>query len=80
MNKEDLGEYFIKDNEIYQVIGYIQNPALELKNINTGQKEIVVIDSKVSEEYSKLFFVPCEKDGYHLDKAEPVKNIKLESF
>ena len=79
MKREDLGQYFIKNGEIYEAIGYINNPALELKNINTGQKEVVVIGSMVSREYSKLFSIPVEEDSYNLDKATPVEQIFLES-
>lgn len=79
MKHEDLGQYFIKNGELYTAIGYIDSPAIELKNIKTGQKEVVVIGSMMSHEYSKLFAIPCEEDAYDLDKAEPVNNINLES-
>ena len=79
MKREDLGQYFIKNGELYYAIGYINNPALELKNVKTGQKEVVVIGSLVSREYSKLFKIPVEKDGYNLDKATPVNKIYLEN-
>lgn len=79
MKHEDLGQYFIKNGELFEAIGYIDNPAIELKNIKTGQKEVVVIGSMVSHEYSKLFSIPCEEDAYNLDKATPVENINLES-
>lgn len=79
MKREDLGQYFIKNGEVYYAIGYINNPAIELKNVKTGQKEIVVIDSPVSREYSKLFKIPVEENGYNLDKATPVDRIYLES-
>ena len=74
MNKEDLGQYFIKNGELYYAISYIDNPAIELKNVKTGQKEVVVIDSIASREYSKLFKIPVE-DSYNLDKATPVDEI-----
>lgn len=79
MKEEDLGQYFIKNGELYEAIGYIDCPAMELKNIKTGQKEVVVIGSMRSQEYSKLFSIPCEKDAYDLDKATPVDRIYLES-
>lgn len=79
MKREDLGQYFIKNGEIYYAICYINNPAIELKNIKTGQKEIVVIGSLVSREYSKLFKIPVEENGYNLDKATPVDEIYLKS-
>ena len=78
MKHEDLGNYFIKNGEIYYAIGYIDRPALELKNVKTGQKEVVVIGSIVSREYSKLFEIPVEENGYNLDKAIPVENLHLE--
>lgn len=77
MNIEDLGKYFIKNNELYYAIGYIDRPALELKNIITGQKETVVIDSPVSKEYRKLFSIPVDNNSYDIDKAIPVDNIKI---
>ena len=79
MKHEDLGQYFIKNGELYMAIGYIDNPAIELKNVRTGQKEVAVIGSQVSREYSKLFQIPVDEDAYNLDKATPVKNINLES-
>lgn len=79
MNREDLGQYFIKNGELYYAIGYINNPAMELKNIKTGQREVVVIGSPVSREYSKLFKIPVEENSYDLDKATPVDTIYLES-
>ena len=79
MNKEDLGQYFIKNGELYYALGYINNPALELENVKTGQREVVVIGSFVSKEYSKLYQIPVEEYGYNLDKATPVDKIYLES-
>lgn len=75
MSREDLGQYFIKDGELYYAFSYIQDPAIELENVRTGQRETVVIGSLVSREYSKLFQIPVEEDGYHLDKVTPVDNI-----
>ena len=77
MYKEDLGQYFIKNGEIYEAISYIDNPALELKNLSTGEKEVVVIGSMVSHEYSKLYSIECSGDVYNYDSAIPVKDIKL---
>jgi hypothetical protein len=77
MNRSDLGCYFIKNNEIYEAIAYASEPTLELKNIRTGQKEVVVIGSLVSEEYNKLFYIPATNKGYNLDKIEPVRNINF---
>ena len=79
MKREDLGEYFIQNGELYLALAYIDNPAIELKNVKTGQKELVVIGSSVSREYSKLFKIPVEEDGYNLDKATPVDEIYLEN-
>lgn len=79
MKREDLGQYFIKNGELYYALGYINNPALELENVKTGQREVVVIGSLVSREFSKLFKIPVEENGYNLDKATPVDRIYLES-
>lgn len=79
MNRFDLGTYFIKGNEIYYVCAYIDKPALELKNINTGETKVVVIGSPVSEEYWKLFKAPIKEDGYiDVDKAVGVDDIHLD--
>ena len=75
MTEGDLGRYFIKDGEIYNAIGYINSPALELRNIRTGERRTIVIDSLLSHEYSKLFSIPCEEGQYNLDNAEEVSNI-----
>lgn len=79
MKKEDLGQYFIKNDELYYALAYIDNPALELESVKTGRREVVVIGSLVSKEYSKLFKIPVEEDGYNLNKATPVDKIYLES-
>ena len=79
MKREDLGQYFIKNGELYYALAYIDEPAIELKNVKTGQEEVVVIGSLVSRKYSKLFKIPVEENGYNLDKAEPVEDICLES-
>lgn len=79
MKREDLGQYFIKNGELYYALGYINSPALELENVKTGQRVAVVIGSPVSREYSKLFKIPVEENGYNLDKATPVEKIYLES-
>lgn len=79
MKREDLGQYFIKNGEIYYACSYIDNPAIQLENIKTGQREVVVIGSQVSREYSKLFAIPADEDAYDLDKAEPVKDLRLGS-
>ena len=75
MNEKDLGKYFIKGNQLYYAIAYIDNPALELKNIITGEKKLVVCGSEVSKEYNKLYAIPVEDKGYDLDKAKEVDNI-----
>ena len=54
MKREDLGEYFRHGCELYQAIGYIDQPALELKNIKTGERRTIVIGAPVSLEYHKL--------------------------
>ena len=76
MNDLDLGSYFIKGNEIYYVCGYIDSPALELKNVNTGELKVVVIGSPVSQEYWKLFKAPIKEDGCSdVDNAVEVDDI-----
>lgn len=79
MKREDLGQYFIKNGELYYALGYIKDPAIEFENVKTGQREVVVIGSLVSREYSKLFKIPVEENGYNFDKATPVDRIYLES-
>lgn len=54
MNIEDLGNYFIKDGELYHCISYIDKPCMTLKNIRTGQKEVVVLGTIYSTEFKKL--------------------------
>lgn len=54
MNREDVGEYFRHGCEIYQAFAYIDQPALELRNIKTGERKTIVINSPISAEYHKL--------------------------
>ena len=77
MNKEDVGSYFIRNGELFYCYGYIDRPVLTFKNVNTGQREFVVINSMVEKEFSKLFSIPCN-NGYNLNKTEPVEHINLE--
>lgn len=72
MKREDLGNYFIKNGELYHCISYIHNPCLELKNIRTGQRQAIVIGSPLADEFKRL----CEVDE---DGAiKPVDYINLE--
>lgn len=72
MNREDLGNYFIKDGELYHCISYIHNPCMELKNIRTGQKEAVVLGSNRSKEFKRLYEVD------EIGTTKPVDHINLE--
>lgn len=51
MNRESLGKLVVKDGKVYEVIGYIEDPCLELVEKATGIKETVVIGSRESMEY-----------------------------
>lgn len=51
MNKEDLGKYFIKDDVVYEAIGYTDNPTMELINRETGNRLSVVIGSDYANEF-----------------------------
>ena len=58
MNKEDLGKYFIKDDVVYEAIGYTDNPTMELINRETGNRLSVVIGSDYANEFE---LVPEDK-------------------
>lgn len=58
MNKEDLGKHFIKDDIVYEAIGYTDKPTMELINRETGNRLSVVIDSDYANEFE---LVPEEK-------------------
>lgn len=63
MNKNCLGHYFVdKNGNIYQAVAYIDNPAIELKDIQTGNIKVVVIGSFYAEEFNKLYMVNTSRD------------------
>ena len=76
--QNELGKYFIRNDEIYLCISYTEQPTIEFKNILTGQKENCVVGSMVHEEFKKLYAMK-RKDGiYNFDgTAEEVDNIIL---
>ena len=47
MKREDLGQYFIKNGELYYALGYINNPAIELENVKTGKGQIDILDLSI---------------------------------
>lgn len=69
MNKEDLGKRFIKDDVVYEAIGYTDNPTMELINRETGNRLSVVIGS----DYANEFVLIPE------DKKIPEKLTQFES-
>lgn len=77
MTNEDLGEYFIKNGEIYHCNSYTDRPTVNLKNIRTGENSCIVCDSDFAKSFNKLFEIPSEKGFYNLDKAKPVDHINL---
>ena len=54
MNRESLGKLVVKDGKVYEVIGYIEDPCLELVEKATGIKETVVIGSRESQNYKDI--------------------------
>lgn len=58
MNKEDLGKHFIKDNVVYEAIGYTDKSTMELINRETGNRLSVVIGSDYANEFE---LVPEDK-------------------
>lgn len=51
MNKESLGKLVVNDGKVYEVIGYVDDPCLILKERVTGIEKTVVIGSRESMEY-----------------------------
>ena len=54
MNKDSLGSLVVKDGKVYEVIGYIEDPCLELVEKATGLRETVVIGSRESMKYKDI--------------------------
>ena len=77
MFKSELGKYFIKDNEIYQAIGYTEDPTMELKNIVTGQTMSVVVNSPLADNFKKLVAIPAKYGFYETTGAEEIENIVI---
>ena len=54
MNKDSLGSLVVKDGKVYEVVGYIEDPCLELIEKATGLHETVVIGSRESMNYKDI--------------------------
>ena len=54
MNKDSLGSLVVKDGKVYEVIGYIEDPCLDLVEKATGLRETVVIGSRESMNYKDI--------------------------
>ena len=74
MNKEDLGKKFYKDGEVYEAIGYTDNPTMELINRETGNRLSVVIDSDYANEFE---LVPEDKKIEKIDLPIPFLSPQL---
>ena len=46
MNKESLGKLVVNDGKVYEVIGYVEDHCLILKERVTGLKKTIVIGSR----------------------------------
>lgn len=51
MNRDSLGKLVVNDGKVYQVIGYVEDPCLILKEQATGIQKTVVIGSRESMNY-----------------------------
>lgn len=54
MNKDSLGKLVINDGKLYEVIGYVEDPCLILKERATGIEKTVVIGSRESQSYKDV--------------------------
>lgn len=54
MNKESLGKLVVNDGKVYEVIGYIEDPSLILREQATGTQKTVVIGSRESMKYKDI--------------------------
>ena len=54
MNKDSLGKLVVNEGKVYEVIGYVENPCLILKERVTGLKKTIVIGSRESQSYKDL--------------------------
>ena len=51
MNRDSLGKLVVNEGKVYEVIGYIEDPSLILKERVTGIEKTVVIGSRESMNY-----------------------------
>ena len=54
MNKESLGKLVVNEGKVYEVIGYVEDPCLILKERSTGLEKTIVIGSRESQSYKDL--------------------------
>lgn len=77
MTRDSLGNYFIKDGEIYYCNAYTDQPTVNLKNIRTGENETIVCSSDLAKKFNLLCEAPFKDGIYNLDKAMVVDRIYL---
>lgn len=54
MNKDSLGKLVINDGKLYEIIAYVEDPCLILKERATGIEKTIVIGSRESQSYKDL--------------------------
>lgn len=54
MNKDSLGKLVINDGKLYEVVAYIEDPCLILKERVTGIEKTVVIGTREAMNYKEL--------------------------
>lgn len=51
----ETGKLFQRESgHVYQVVGYITNPAVLLESLTTGSQHVVVINAPIAQEYHRL--------------------------
>jgi len=81
MNRDSLGKLVVNDGKVYEVIGYIEDPCLELVEKATGIRKTVVIGSRESmnyidiKDYIAALNWAIEENKKGSDKDVPVKEL-----
>ena len=50
----DVGKYFLKDGEVWQMIAYCKHPTATMEEVKTSERRTGAVDSPFMEEFERL--------------------------
>lgn len=81
MNRDSLGKLVVNDGKVYEVIGYIEDPCLILREQATGIQKTVVIGSRESMNYIDIKdYIAALNWAIEENKKGSDKNVSVKEF